>query len=148
VQARLLPKQRFASCDGSRSPKQIKEKRRKYDNTTGAEDPSQAQTEMKNQTQVTPDINSKQSRSQVATTSRGKDRPQLQDSGAILFDSLYDDTREKSFDEAVCLFKALLELIKHHPGMEQEHGALALIVRGDEQLRNCQAVKRSRALTN
>ncbi len=73
---------------------------------------------------------------------------QLGDSGAIFFDSLYDDIREKSFDEAACLFEALLDLIKHHPGMDEERAALTLIVNGDEALQKCQAVKRSQALNN
>lgn len=104
---------------------------------------------MKNQTQIAkqnaPSSRVRQTRHQAA--GEGTER-ELSDGGAIFFDSTYDDIREKPFDEAICLFKALLSLIKHHPGMTQEREALRNLVRGDQQLQNCQAVKRSTAANN
>lgn len=103
---------------------------------------------MKNQTQ-TVEKNAPRDRRRQARPERDEGmNQQLPDRGAIFFDSAYDDIREKSFDEAICMFKALLELIQHHPGMKDERAALRLIVRGDEQLQNCQSVKRARALCN
>jgi hypothetical protein len=101
---------------------------------------------MKNQNQIKKESSRSSARAQSARQGRGGHS--LAGSGAIFFESLYDDIREKSFDEAVCLFEALLELIKHHPGMEQEREALDLIVRGDRKLQQCQALKRSQALNN
>jgi hypothetical protein len=79
---------------------------------------------------------------------QGRGPKQLSDSGAILFDSLYEYSRAKSFDDAVCEFEALLDITKHHPGMREENAAPKLIVHGADKLQKCQAVKRSQALNN
>jgi len=47
-----------------------------------------------------------------------------------------EDIREKPFDEAICEFKALLQMIAHNPNMSRQRGALAALVAGDELLRN------------
>jgi hypothetical protein len=99
---------------------------------------------MKNRTQIERKNNSRAGDVQRRGPRAGV--PQLADSAAILFDSLYEYSRVKSFDEAVCEFEALLELTKHHPCMRSENAALRLIVDGAERLQKCQAVTRSAEL--
>lgn len=99
---------------------------------------------MKNQTQIRRKNNGRAGEVQCRSPRDGV--PQLADSAAILFDSIYEYSRAKSFDDAVCEFEALLELTKHHPSMRSENAALRLIVDGAEGLQKCQAVARSAAL--
>jgi hypothetical protein len=75
-----------------------------------------------------------------------KKNRELSDTGAIFFDSLYQNIREKSFDEATGEFEHLLELISHHPGMSTEKAALDRIVSGADCLHYSAAIARSRVL--
>lgn len=103
---------------------------------------------MKNQDQISRKNSRLSSSTQASRRSRGDCRLRLGDAGAVLFDEIYQDIRGKSFDEAVCLFEAMLGLTKYNPALEAENTALKLITQGAARLAACMPVLRSRELNN
>ena len=100
---------------------------------------------MKNHTQIKKNNNGSTAKLQRKLRS-GRGPSRLSDAASIFFNEFYHDIREKSFDEAVCLFEAMWGLIKLNPAMKAENRALAMIVQGAASLQGCMPVKRSEEL--